>query len=219
MSHNFPPCSPQGGKISQLNPNHLLYRQNYTRWIYVKLITSGSNLDVAGYGFPLQLRLLYRQNYTRWDITFEDRAVQNNLGITSDPSHTIVVCHHIHKTCLCLLLDQSETISVLIHNPTCPIIVTGTIHPAHKSIIKLDSLLLTRPYYVSLIIIRNVVSLTLFSPQSSSMTDWDLKILWSGAAMDQPCSQAPPPIFEVRWTQGGRENDARGRGQYSNMYE
>ena len=31
MSHSFP-CSPQGGKISQLNPMHLLYRQNYTRW-------------------------------------------------------------------------------------------------------------------------------------------------------------------------------------------
>ena len=30
MSHNFP-CSPQEGKLSQLNP-HLLYRQNYTSW-------------------------------------------------------------------------------------------------------------------------------------------------------------------------------------------
>ena len=33
--------------------------------------------------------------------------------------------------------------------------MTGTIHPAHNSIIKLESLLQTRPFYVSLTIIRN----------------------------------------------------------------
>ena len=44
MNHNFP-CSPQGGKISQLN-SYLLYRQNYTRWEICSLIPSPNALFV-----------------------------------------------------------------------------------------------------------------------------------------------------------------------------